>query len=448
MIANWIIPSNKLNIELLMIEQKRKRFFYGWVIAGVSMLALIVSNGLSIGGIPVFYKFVQTDLVASGAVAPDKIQSVYGLGPGLTFLLAGLLSPVAGYLLHKFNARTMMVAGCFILGAGIIVYSQASSAAMVYAAHSLLGTSLGFVGVLVCTVLVAGWFKKKRGLALGIVLTGTSFGGVIIPQVSTPLIAAYGWRTAMLLVSLIIWAILLPAVIFLVKNRPSDIGEFRDGESADAHDGSDTQNPVSDWDTGLTLIDALRSPLFWIFSLCAAFVFYAIFVVSQQLNLYLQGPGIGFTAQQAANVQSLLFGMSVVGKFFCGFLADRFPAARVMLFSALTMFLSTLAFLYFDSRTVYIFAVLFGLNYGGTFVLLQLLAADYFGLKEYGKILGAVTVIETIGGAAGTIITGRMADANGGDYSRPFLGLIAVTAISLVLVVILNLIHKRNESIV
>ena len=428
-----------------MNEQKPKRFFYGWVIVGISTLALIVSNGLSIGGIPVFYKFVQTDLVTSGAVAQDKIQSVYGLGPGLTFLLAGLLSPVAGYLLHKFNARIMMVAGCFILGGGLIVYSQATSAAMVYAAHSLLGTSLGFVGVLVCTVLVASWFKRRRGMALGIVLTGTSFGGVIVPQISTPLITAYGWRTAMILVSLIIWFILLPAVIFLIKNRPSDIGEFRDGEASDEHDGSDSSNILSDWESGLSLGQAIRSPIFWVFSFCAAFIFYAIFVVSQQLNLYLQGPSIGFTPQQAADVQSLLFAMSVVGKFTYGFLADRLPAIRVMIFSAFTLFISTLAFLSFDSRTVYVFVVLFGLNYGGTFVLLQLLVADYFGLKEYGKILGAVTVIETIGGAAGTIITGRMADANGGDYSRAFLGLIVVTAISLFLVVILNILYKERE---
>ncbi len=80
-----------------------------------------------------------------------------------------------------------------------------------------------------------------------------------------------------------------------------------------------------------------------------------------------------------------------------------------MLVSAATMFLATLVFLFFNDKTVYLFAIFFGLNYGGTFVLLQLLVADYFGLKEYAKILGVITVIETIGGAAGTIITGRIA---------------------------------------
>ena len=426
-----------------MTETNKNKFFYGWIIVGISTLALLISNGLSIGGIPVFYKFVQNDLVASGAVPADKIQSVYGLAPALTFLFAGFLAPVAGYLIHKLKARTMMVIGCFILGGGLLIYSQAVSPTFVYLAHALLGTSLGFVGVLVCTVLVSNWFTKRRGTALGIVLTGTSFGGVLIPLVATPLIQNYGWRWAMILISLIIWIILLPAAIFLVKNRPSDIGLLPDGEAIRTDEQSAVRNPQSA--DGMTLGEALRTPIFWIFSVCAALIFYAIFVVSQQLNLYLQGSRIGFTAQQASFVQSLLFALSVIGKFLFGFLSDKFPPTRVMLVSAATMFLATLVFLFFNDKTVYLFAIFFGLNYGGTFVLLQLLVADYFGLKEYAKILGVITVIETIGGAAGTIITGRIADANGGDYTQAFYGLIVVTGIALALVVILNLIYKKRE---
>jgi MFS family permease len=427
-----------------MTETSRNKFFYGWIIVAISTLALLISNGLSIGGIPVFYKFVQNDLVNSGAVAADKIQSVYGLGPALTFLMAGFFAPIAGYLLQRFNSRMMMIAGCFILGTGVLIYSQANSANMVYIAHILLGTSLGFVGVLVNTVLISNWFDKKRGTALGIVLTGTSFGGVLIPQISTPLIQTYGWRTAMILVSLIIWIILLPAVIFFVKNRPSEIGLLPDGEVNLPKTEVESTKTEDRYLQGYTLGEAIKTPIFWIFSFCAALIFYAIFVVSQQLNLYLQSPKIGFTPAQASSVQSLLFGLSVFGKFLYGFLSDKVSTTKVMLISASTMFISTLTFLYFDSNTVYLFAVLFGLNYGGTFVLLQLLVADYFGLKEYGKILGAVTVIETIGGALGTIITGRLADAYGGDFTVAFYGLIVVTGIALLMVLFLNLLYKKK----
>lgn len=410
-----------------MSDLKRDSISYGWVIVAVATLALLISNGLSIGGIPVYYKFVQQDLIASGAVPEAQIQSVYGTAPALTFLLAGFLAPFAGFLVERLRPRLMMIIGCFILGAGLVVYSQASSATMVYLSHALLGTSLGFVGVLVNTVLVSGWFSRNRGLALGIVLTGTSFGGVLVPQVATPLTAAYGWRFSMAAVSLVVWMVLLPAVVFLVKDPAVVTG-------ADTSKGAE-ETP------GYSLPQAIQTPFFWIFSLCAALVFYALFVVTQQLNLYLQSPKVGFSPSEAAGVQSLLFLLSIIGKFAYGFLADKFSAIRVLLISVTTMFMSTLAFLSLDDVTVYVFAALFGLNYGGTFVLLQLLIADYFGQKEYGKILGAITVIETMGGAAGTYITSRIADANSGDYHTAFLLLIGITAGTLVLGVVLNIIY-------
>lgn len=415
------------------------KFYYGWVIVALATLALVVSNGLSTLGIPVFYKFVQTDLVAAGAVEPSRIQSVYGLAPALTFLLAGFLAPIAGFLLQRLSAKTMMIIGCLILGGGLIIYSQATSPLHVYLAHAMLGTSLGFVGVLVNTVLISAWFTRKRGMALGIVLTGTSFGGVLIPQIATPLIERFGWRTAMILVSLLIWVLLFPAIIVAVKNRPSDVGALPDGDES----GSEAAQTAVTEIPGMTLAEAMSTPMFWIFGVCAALIFYAIFVVSQQLNLYLQSPKIGFTPQQASNVQSLLFMLSIAGKFLFGWLADRFAGNRVMIFSASTMFLATLFFLYFNSTTVYLFAIFFGLNYGGTFVLLQLLVADYFGVREYGKILGALTVIETVGGALGTFITGRIADANGGDYTTAFYGVTIVVGLSLTMVIVLNIFIGR-----
>jgi sugar phosphate permease len=421
-----------------MSETKRSGFFYGWVIVAISTLALVVSNGLSIGGLPVFYKPMLADMIAIGAVEADKAQSLVGGAAGLTFLFAGFLAPVAGYLLTKLSTKLMMCIGCVILGGALIIYSQANASGIVYLAHSLLGTSLGFVGVLVNTVLISNWFRRNRGLALGIVLTGTSFGGVLIPQIATPLITNYGWRTAMIYVSLLVWLVLLPAAIFLVKSRPSDIGLLPDGDLILATDLENKPVELS----GMTLMQALATPTFWIFSICAALIFYGIFVVSQQLNLYLQTPKMGFTLQGAGDVQSKMFTASVVGKFLFGYLSDKLKSTRVMFFGAVLMFASTLVLLNLTADNVLLFVIPFGLTYGGIFVLLQLLVADYFGLKNLGTILGAVTVIETIGGAAGTRITGMVADANGGDYSRAFMILILTTGISLLLVSVLNFLVK------
>src|SRR5687767_15611410 len=101
------------------------RFFYGWVIVGIATLALVVSNGLSIGGIPVFYKPIQEDLLGLGTMTPETADRITGDGASLTFVLAGVFSLVAGGLLTRFSPRTLMIVGCAFLGGGLIFYSQA-----------------------------------------------------------------------------------------------------------------------------------------------------------------------------------------------------------------------------------------------------------------------------------------------------------------------------------
>src|SRR5689334_16834511 len=108
-------------------SQNERRFFYGWAIVAVATFALVVSNGLSILGIPVFYKSIREDLVASGAVASDQAESFIAFGASLTFLLSGLISPVSGWLIQKFRLRNLMLVGCALLGSGLVLHAIAES---------------------------------------------------------------------------------------------------------------------------------------------------------------------------------------------------------------------------------------------------------------------------------------------------------------------------------
>lgn len=419
-----------------MTPTKKREFYYGWVIVAVATLALVVSNGLSIGGIPVFYKAIREDFVASGAVVSEGAESFIAFGATLTFFFAGMLSPFAGWLIQRFRLRTLMLTGCVMLGLGLIVHSQTSNATVVYAARALMGASLCLVGVLPSIVLVSNWFVRRRGLALGILLTGTSIGGVVLPQIATPLIATYGWRTAMVVVSLLIWLLLIPAILFFVTDKPEEIGSQPDGEPP--LDTKEVNVPVS----GLTLVQALRTPLFWTLALCAAAVFYPIFVSTQQF--ILQAAKIGLSQQQAAYGLSTLFFVSVCGKFLFGYLSDRFSPTRVMVVCCFVMFASTLVLLNLTTSTIFAFLIPFGFGYGGTFVLLQRIAADYFGNRDYPKILGVLIVIETVGASIGGLVTGRMADAAGGDYTYAFYAVIAVSGAAFVLTLFLEMLSKRK----
>lgn len=412
------------------MSASQPRFFYGWVIVAIATFALVVSNGLSIGGIPVFYKSIREDFVTTGLVAADRAESFIAFGASLTFLLSGLISPLAGWLIQKFPLRNLMLVGCVILGGGLALHAIANSVALVYAARIMMGVSLGFVGVLPSVVLVSNWFSRRRGTALGILLTGTSVGGVLIPPLATPLIERFGWRLAMATLSMIIWLILAPAIFFLVRSRPDEIGEFADGIRID-----DATPPTTR--TGLSFFEAIHTSQFWIFALAAALIFYPIFVTSQQL--ILQTARIGFTSWQNTFVLSGLFAVSVAGKFLFGYLSDRFSPVRVALVCTAVMFASTFILLRLNTTTAFLFLVPFGLGYGGAFVLIQRLVADFFGDRDYPRILGAITIGDTLGAVVGGMITGWLADRAGGDYTVGFYGVIVATGIALALVVVLNL---------
>jgi sugar phosphate permease len=408
-----------------MAQDRHVGFFYGWVIVAVSTLALLISNGLSIGGLPVFYKPIQEDLLALGSVTAETKDAVTGLGAGLTFLLSGVFSLAAGLLADRISPRILMIAGTLVLGGGLALYSTVAGANGIYLSHSLLGLSLGLVGVMLQTVLVSNWFRRRRGLAMGIVLTGTSFGGVIIPIIATPLIGSYGWRPALQILSLIVWLVLLPAMIFVVRDKASDMGLDFDGEAGHEHGNSSS-------DAGMLFMDAIRRPLFWLIAACAILIFYPIFTVSQQFNLYLQN-NIGVSKEVAGAAQSVLFATSVAGKFIFGWLCDRFSTRAVIMSCCAVMFTSTVMLLGFlNASTIFLFLVPFGLGYGGTFVLIQLLAVESFGLREIGKVLGAITMIETFGGFLGSVITGRLASAHQGDYTTAFYGVAIASGLALV----------------
>lgn len=396
-----------------------------WLIVAVATFGLIVSNGLSIGGIPVFYKGIQDDLIARGAVDATHAQTFISNCANITFFMSGVFSMLGGWLLTRISLKFLMILGAVALGVGLVMHAGATTVETVYLSRFLMGASLGFVGVTPSVVLVSNWFDKDRGMALGILLTGTSLGGVSIPFIATPLINAYGWRTAMLLVSLLVWLLLLPAIVFFVKDRQTT-----------AEDAA--------VEVGITLREAIRTPIFWVFGLCAALVFYPIFVTSQQFILYLQSPKIGVSLTMAAWAQSAFFAASVGGKFLSGVVSDRLSSTKVLLLFCTLMFAATLVLFDLSAWTALLFLLPFGLGYGGTFVLLQRLAADYFGRREYGKILGTIVMIEIIGAAVGGRVTGILADRAGGDYTVAFYGVTFAALGAFVCAVLLNVMRKKE----
>ena len=150
-----------------------------------------------------------------------------------------------------------MVVGCLVLGGALLLQSQATSVGTVYLSRILMGLSLSFIGVLATSVLVSNWFLRRRGTALGILFTGTSLGGIIIPLLATPIILKYGWRARER--GQLRGLVLLPWVIFLI-NQSACLGFLPDG---------DRRNGLESVDQGSSItLSPHQTPRCWVFA-CA-----------------------------------------------------------------------------------------------------------------------------------------------------------------------------------
>ncbi|MEM7049237.1 MAG: MFS transporter [Acidobacteriota bacterium] len=387
------------------------RPFYGWVIAGASLVALMVTNGMIIGGINVFDEALLEEFGWSRAAL--KFRDL------LTFAIAGLLGPLAGAIADRFGVKRPMLFGALLLAGCYFFYGRVSSIGQMYVIHTLFALVLATCGLIVTVMLVSHWFVAKRGTAIGIALVGTSLGGVLFPKLGTALISSYGWRTAFAIEAAFPIALLV-VIALLVRDRPETIGLEPLGASQAAGAG-----PTSA--SGLAYGEALRTGTFWALAFAAMTTFYSI--LGAQAHLFLHFRDLGFEPATAASALATLYLMALVGKFAWGFLADVLPQKRVLLVNIGVMWLGSVLLATLQPNLVWPAVLVFGLGWGGLYTLLQLLTMNTFGLKASGKILGTITVLDAIGGGLGIWLTGLLYDRTGG-YQVPFTVLAVLIALA------------------
>jgi MFS family permease len=260
--------------------------------------------------------------------------------------------------------------------------------------------------------LVSSWFTKKRGLAIGLVLAGTSLGNAAFPKLNNWLMSFGTWQEVF---NWVAWipVVALPLLFFFLKDSPSVSAAPEEAE------GHSRELPTRN---GYTLKEALLSRNFWIVAGIAMCTFYSILAMSGHTFLFFRGEGYADTV--AAWAVSIVFLGGLIGKIGSGYLAERLGRKRVLI-SGLLMMLSGILIMLFSMQSgtrilLWVGLTLFGFGWGGIYTLIQVLAADLFGMLALGKILGAINILDTFGGAAGPIVTGIMVDKTQ-SYLQPFL---------------------------
>ncbi len=401
--------------------------FYGWF--GIVLPAFLIiwtTNGLTLNGVAVFDEKVLAELgVSVGAL---KFRELIQLGT------AAIVAPLVGWLADRHGVRPFMVFGALVLAVALYLYSTIESIGDVYWIHFLMGTTLACCGLVLCVVIVSRWFVERRGLALGLMLAGTSLGNSLYPSLNTWLIETYGWRPAFAYICAIP-LLLVPLILLAIKEWPQRLGLQPYGAA-----GSAAASPQLVVEArALSYGDILRAPNFWFLGLAAFFTFYSILGLSS--NLFLHARQLDFSPPEAARLFLPLFLLGIVGKVGFGWFADRVGEKPAWAVSLGLMLVGALLLATLERDLVLPGVSLFGLGWGGNYSLLQLLTADVFGARSIGKAMGAINVLDAGGGALGPFVTGVLYDVSG-NYQLGFGVIVALVALAMVMLVLVRLPRK------
>jgi Sugar phosphate permease len=377
-------------------------------VAVTSFFALFAIVGLALYGLPFYYDFMVREFGWSRTqVTSGNALSKLVVGPLFGFL--------AGWFIDKFGPRRLMLAGILMGGVALIGLGSMSALWMFYLFY--LFNALGYVcaGPLPNQVLLTRWFDKARGRAMGFAYLGIGLGGALVPLLSVWLVQKYGWHNALRILGVLIIVLALPLAYF-VKEAP-------DGEVSSKKTTTPTA-PIG-W--------ALKTKTFYLLAIGSMCSIGAVGGTNQHLKLFLSLDQ-QYAQTQAARVASLVLAFSLVGRLLMGWLADRYTKKYVMLLIYLLVAVS-IPLLFFASTpgAIYLFAIIFGIGLGGDYMIIPLMAAELFGVKIMGRLMGVVLTADGVAEATVPMLVGNLRDQTA-SYTVGFTVLIALALVGAIAV--------------
>ncbi len=374
--------------------------FYGWWIVLAAFLNLFFSVGVIYYGFPVFYP----SLVDSLGFTRAQLTQGFLFGFVFAGLLFGLL---AGALIDRFGPRRVILFGIWLVGLPLILMGRMWHVRQYYALCFIEVVGYVLTGPIPNQVLVANWFRVKRGRAMGYAYLGLGLGGATSPLLIHWLIERFDWRRAFEIIGILIVLVLFPVAQWVTRSAPRELGLLPDGTAKNPDVEEDLRNAKAEkMDVGR----AVRTANFWLILAGTTLTIGAIGTVIQHFILFLKDQG--YSAGWASRASSCLLLSSLAGRVVVGYFADRYRKKNVMALFYLALALAIpLLLLAHQPAAVWAFAVTFGFAMGADYMLIPLVTAECFGVKALGKLLALIIMGYSLGQWFGPVLAGRIFDA-------------------------------------
>jgi MFS family permease len=380
-----------------------KRPFYGWVVVGVGAVTQFF-QGVTNQGFSSYLPFLQAKFGWSKALmaAPRSVSQVDN----------SILGPIEGYLVDKFGPRVIATIGIFFMGLGLILFGLTNSLWMYFIANIIIDIGTGFEGLLIMSVAVNNWFRRKRTLAQAIMLLGFSMAGLVGVPALGLVQTNVNWQSAAIGSGLIIWLFGFPCAQ-LLRTSPEPYGLHPDGIELNTNNLDDKTSRNLPSEYNFSLREAVRTPTFWFLAVGWALGGMGMGVAQTHLFLHLEATegGVGLTHATATMVWSVASFSNIPCRLLGGILGDRLPKNILLGIASILMAVSVyILAMANDIRMAMAFAVIYGIGWGIRTPVMNAIQADYFGRRSLGKIIGWLQALSLPFTIAAPIIAGYVAD--------------------------------------
>lgn len=414
--------------------------YYGWKLLGVLWCILFVNLAFpAIGCSSVVNAYMAADLQFD--------RKTLGLVFSIFMMMSGLPGPLVAVFINKTGARLTIIAGSIILIAGsvlmAVVVNTGTLAIIVFG--FVVGTGVMVGGILAAQTCIAHWFVRRRALALSILFSAGSIGGMVSAPLLDHVISSHGnnWRIAWWLVAGLVVVTTILAALF-IRNKPEDMGQLPDGgrmdtEVSGAAAGHGKVYITSDvWTFG----EALRTPCMWLLMLGMLGLSggYALFMGHGVIHL----KDLGHSPALAASAISVMVIGDLLAKIFIGALGDRIEPR--LIWSGITFIFAIGLLLVVNAHSVvmaYAAAICIGAGFGGGVVLIMTVLGNYFGSAIFASVTGVALAFQTTISAIVPVVGGYYYDSSG-SYAQSFYWMAALSFGGAILLIFIRPPYKRN----